>query len=75
MLCFTGVVKAQDSIKLVPTISVESLDLLALELEDDSREVQGLAPRYAVPNLVEITTTSHGHWENSMMSLPCGVCG
>ena len=63
LIGFSGTVHAQDSLKLVPTISVDSLDLLALQLEDDLRDQQGLAPRYAVPNLVEITAATHGHWE------------
>ena len=63
LIGFSGNVMAQDSIKLVPTISVDSLDLLTLQMEDDLRDQQGLAPRYAVPNLVEITAATHGHWE------------
>ena len=63
LIGFSGTVHAQDSLKLVPTISVDSLDLLALQMEDDLRDQQGLAPRYAVPNLVEITAATHGHWE------------
>ena len=63
LIGFSGTVHAQDSLKLVPTISVDSLDLLSLQLEDDLRDQQGLAPRYAVPNLVEITAATHGHWE------------
>ena len=63
LIGFSGTVHAQDSLKLVPTISVDSLDLLALQVEDDLRDQQGLAPRYAVPNLVEITAATHGHWE------------
>ena len=66
MLCITGFTtfgSAQDSIKIVPTISIDSLDLVALEAEDSLRDAQGLAPRFAVPHDVSITPATHGHWE------------
>ena len=66
ILCITGFTtfgSAQDSIKIVPTISIDSLDLVALEAEDSLRDAQGLAPRFAVPHDVSITPATHGHWE------------
>ena len=35
LIGFSGTVHAQDSLKLVPTISVDALALLALQVEDD----------------------------------------
>ena len=41
-----------------------SLDLQALALEDQQREIEGLPYRYAVPHLMEFRPATHGVWEH-----------
>lgn len=38
-------------------------DRAALQVEDDMREAQGLAPRFAVPSAVKLTPENAGTWE------------
>jgi hypothetical protein len=47
----------------VPLRAVLSVDLAAVTLEDAEREAAGLAPRFAIPNKVEITPDTDGLWE------------
>ncbi|HEV8631664.1 MAG TPA: fibronectin type III domain-containing protein, partial [Thermoanaerobaculia bacterium] len=39
------------------------LDLAAIVSEDEQRDRQGLAPRFAIPEPVSITPRTHGTWE------------
>ncbi len=48
----------------VEQVSAPSVDLAAAEQEDQQRETQGLAPRFAIPNEVLITPATDGTWEN-----------
>ena len=58
----TTTVCADVSIKEVPVVRFEDLDLQTLALEDIDRDRAGLAPRYAVPQPVSITPATHGLW-------------
>ena len=49
---------------LVATIDVPPANMAEVEKEDESRRLQGLAPRFAVSNEVAITPDTHGTWEN-----------
>jgi hypothetical protein len=49
--------------KEVERFEVPAIDLEAVWEEDDEREREGLAPRYAIPNDVWITPDTHGTWE------------
>jgi len=48
----------------VDRISLPALDFDRLALEDGQRDLDGLPPRYAVPNPVSITPEDHGSWED-----------
>jgi V8-like Glu-specific endopeptidase len=48
----------------VDVLEVPALDRAALAAEDEERDRQGLAPRYAVPNEVAATPASAGTWED-----------
>jgi hypothetical protein len=54
-------VKALES---VDRLEVSVLDRSAVALEDEERERQGLAPRYAIPNEVSVTPSMAGTWED-----------
>jgi len=41
-----------------------SLDLPAIEAEDEIRAIEGMAPRFAIPRPVSITPNNAGTWEN-----------
>jgi hypothetical protein len=47
----------------LPVLSAPSVDSAAVALEDAERESQGLAPRFAVSNVVRISPTTGGAWE------------
>ena len=50
----------------VPVTRLEALDRQALLAEDAERETQpGVAPRFAIPHPVSISTQSHGLWETA----------
>ncbi|MEO2148744.1 MAG: dockerin type I repeat-containing protein [bacterium] len=53
---------ADISLKDVPVVEVPALDLESLTLEDIDRDRAGLAPRYAVPQSVDIRPSTHGQW-------------
>jgi len=52
------------SLQAVPRVDIPALDLDAVRLEDEEREVLGLAPRYAIPTPVSMTPFSDGVWED-----------
>jgi hypothetical protein len=47
----------------VPAEFAPRVDLQAALLEDEADELAGIPPRFAIPNLVEITPDTHGLWE------------
>ncbi|MCA8976464.1 MAG: trypsin-like peptidase domain-containing protein [Planctomycetes bacterium] len=47
----------------VAQFAVPAIDRIAIETEDDARALQGLAPRYAIPNAVNIDQATDGTWE------------
>ncbi len=49
---------------LVPVMDFPAPDTGALLAEDEDREAQGLAPRFAVPNATFITPDTHGRWQD-----------
>ena len=53
---------ADISLKDVPVVEVPALELEALNLEDIDRDRAGMAPRYAVPQPVDIRPSTHGQW-------------
>jgi hypothetical protein len=54
-------VMALDSVDL---LRVATLDREALAIEDEERDRQGLAPRFAVANPVSVTSSTAGTWED-----------
>jgi subtilisin-like proprotein convertase family protein len=55
-------------VKLQPLNAVQQVvsplgDQAALQAEDEIREAEGLAPRFAVPNAVKLTPENAGTWE------------
>ncbi|MGE4618459.1 MAG: dockerin type I repeat-containing protein [Planctomycetota bacterium] len=62
-LLFSGVPTYADiSLKEVPLIQLPGLDIETLALEDQERDDLSMAPRYAIPNSVQITPQTHGRW-------------
>jgi len=51
------------ALESVEQLSIAPLDRDALAIEDEERDRQGLAPRYAVPHPVSMTPATHGTWE------------
>ena len=47
----------------VDMIRLPALDLAAVAAQDELDRLQGLAPRYAVPNPVSVNTATAGTWE------------
>jgi V8-like Glu-specific endopeptidase len=47
----------------LPAREAPAVDLEVVTIEDEQRELAGLAPRYAIPNPVSITPDSDGLWE------------
>ncbi|MBD3348266.1 MAG: hypothetical protein GF400_03590, partial [Candidatus Eisenbacteria bacterium] len=47
----------------IQLVEAPAVDLEAVRAEDESREREGLPPRYAIPNPVTITPRTHGDWE------------
>lgn len=47
----------------IAVFAVPAIDRQMLQNDDDQRSSMGLAPRYAVPNVVNLSTASHGTWE------------
>jgi V8-like Glu-specific endopeptidase len=52
-------------IEAVAVVQVPSVDRAALSVEDEERDREGLAPRYAIPNPVSITPSTSGTWEDA----------
>ncbi len=52
------------ALESVDLFEVAPLDRAALAVEDDERDRQGLAPRYAVPTPVLLTPSEAGTWED-----------
>ncbi|MCH7812618.1 MAG: trypsin-like peptidase domain-containing protein, partial [Planctomycetes bacterium] len=48
----------------VPLIQVPEVDRELAAWEDEANEAQGLPPRFAIPEPVQITPATHGIWEN-----------
>jgi len=51
------------ALESVDLLQVAALDRVALAAEDEERDRQGLAPRYAVTNPVSVTPSEAGTWE------------
>lgn len=51
-------------LKSVQQVTAPSVDLAAAFVEDQERAATGLAPRFAIPNQVQIAPDTHGTWEN-----------
>ena len=51
-------------LEAVARVQAPSVDLDAVEAEDDLREIDGLPPRFAIPNEVWITPDTDGTWED-----------
>jgi hypothetical protein len=47
----------------VPLLEAARVDFAAVALEDQERELEGLPPRFAVPEAVHVTSASDGSWE------------
>lgn len=45
-------------------VQMAQIDLAAINQEDDLRAVQGLPPRFAIPNAVQVTPENAGVWSN-----------
>ncbi len=52
------------SLETIDHFRAPIVDAEAARLEDDDRELEGLPPRFAIPNLSQINTTTHGTWED-----------
>ena len=50
-------------VEFIPNMTVDSLDYVALDIEDIDREIAGLPLRFAVPTFVSITPATYGLWE------------
>ena len=50
-------------VEFIPNMTVDSLDYVALDIEDIDREIAGLPLRFAVPTFVSITPAAYGLWE------------
>lgn len=48
----------------VAALAVAPVDREAVAREDEKREGEGLAPRYAIPNSVRVSPAADGTWEN-----------
>ncbi|MCK4341072.1 MAG: trypsin-like peptidase domain-containing protein, partial [Phycisphaerae bacterium] len=55
--------EARPNLDKVEQIIVPPLDLEAIQVEDEQREREGLAPRYAIPTEALLRPTSDGTWE------------
>ena len=62
LLVSTGALSAAD-LASVPVMEVPSVDYALVELEDQQRELSGLAPRFAIPNAVLASPETDGLWE------------
>src|SRR6185369_14801064 len=47
----------------VPVLEAARVDFASVALEDSEREVEGLPPRFAIPNEVRVTPATAGKWE------------
>ncbi len=47
----------------IDTVQPSPLDLAAIATEDEERDREGLAPRFAIPEAVSITPATHGTWD------------
>jgi hypothetical protein len=47
----------------VPTYGIAALDRTAISVDDTNRAANGQPARYAIPNTVAISPTTHGSWE------------
>ncbi|HEB61286.1 MAG TPA: hypothetical protein ENJ06_05620, partial [Phycisphaeraceae bacterium] len=52
------------SLDNVDTVRFAPLDLKAIAAQDEQEALQGMAPRYAIPNEVSITPDTNGTWED-----------
>lgn len=64
-----GLIRSQASADVLPLeavafTEVERVNLDEVIKEDLQREVEGLAPRFAIPTVVDITPANHGTWED-----------
>jgi len=59
----TGALPTVSPLADVPVLTVPELDLEAIAEEDEQRLAAGLAPRYAIPNPVQVDPDSDGLWE------------
>ncbi|MEN0019868.1 MAG: trypsin-like peptidase domain-containing protein [Planctomycetota bacterium] len=55
----------QPGIDDLPTYEAPAMDLAVISLEDLDRDSQGLAPRYAIRNEVDIRPETHGVWTDA----------
>ncbi|MBN2448519.1 MAG: trypsin-like peptidase domain-containing protein [Phycisphaerae bacterium] len=56
--------QARDTIDKVPVIEVPALDMKTVRAEDAAREVEGAAPRFAIPTETLITPDADGIWQD-----------
>ncbi len=49
----------------LPAVPVAGVDRAAVALEDEIREANGLAPRFAIPNAVNMNPAANGLWERA----------
>jgi hypothetical protein len=47
----------------VPVLEAARVDFAAVTLEDQARELEGLPPRFAIPEAVHVTPGNAGRWE------------
>ncbi len=62
-VCSVQAASALVPLDRVPQEVAPAVDLDAARLEDDADELAGIPPRFAIPNLVQITPDTHGLWE------------
>ncbi len=55
---------ADDGLSAVPQVQVPLPNLAAVRAEDQERESQGQAPRFAIPNEVRISPATDGVWKD-----------
>lgn|GEM_PF-1955560 len=53
-----------EEIDAIPVVTIDSLDLDTIALEDEQRHAAGLPPRFAIPNEVAIKPGDHGIWRD-----------
>jgi hypothetical protein len=59
----TASTHALADLSAVPRLEAARVDFAAVSLEDVTRELDGLPPRFAIPNAVRVTPGTAGAWE------------